>query len=91
MERINQIRYPVVDTSEIMEIRGEEIVEEMSSLVVDDDKIYVAVGKDLKESQSIIRWALHNSGGKWICIFHVHQPAEKIPFSNLFFLVTRLY
>nr|GEU91660.1 U-box domain-containing protein kinase family protein [Tanacetum cinerariifolium] len=43
-------------------------------------KVYVAVGKDLKQSLLTLRWALHNSGGAQICILHVHQPAEKIPF-----------
>ncbi|XP_024996107.1 U-box domain-containing protein 33-like isoform X1 [Cynara cardunculus var. scolymus] len=87
-QRIDQIRYPVVDNSEIMEIRG-EIVEETSPREV-EDKIYVAVGKDLKESQSILRWALHNSGGRQICILHVHQPAEKIPIMGTKFRINQL-
>ncbi|XP_024996110.1 U-box domain-containing protein 33-like isoform X3 [Cynara cardunculus var. scolymus] len=71
-----------------MEIRG-EIVEETSPREV-EDKIYVAVGKDLKESQSILRWALHNSGGRQICILHVHQPAEKIPIMGTKFRINQL-
>ncbi|GJV07944.1 U-box domain-containing protein kinase family protein [Tanacetum coccineum] len=58
------IRYPVVDTSENMEIRG------------DENKVYVAVGKEMNES--VLRWALRNSGGAQIGLLHVHQPAEKI-------------
>ncbi|GJT64142.1 U-box domain-containing protein kinase family protein [Tanacetum coccineum] len=50
-------------------------------------KVHVAVGKDLKQSLLTLRWALNNSGGAQICILHVHQPAEKIPSSNLFSLV----
>ncbi|KAJ0673312.1 hypothetical protein HanOQP8_Chr13g0506611 [Helianthus annuus] len=72
MARMNGIRYPVVDTSGIMEIV--------------EDKVYVAVGKNMKESQSTLRWALHNSGGRQICILHVHQPAEKMNICNVFFL-----
>lgn len=87
-QRIDQIRYPVVDNSEIMEIRG-EIVEETPPREV-EDKIYVAVGKDLKESLSILRWALQNSGGRQICILHVHQPAEKIPIMGTRFRVNQL-
>lgn len=87
-QRINQIRYPVVDNSEIMEIRG-EIVEETPPREV-EDKIYVAVGKDWKESQLILRWALHNSGGRQICILHVHQPAEKIPIMGTKFRINQL-
>ncbi|KAL4585081.1 hypothetical protein LXL04_009695 [Taraxacum kok-saghyz] len=81
-QRINQIRYPVVDTSEIT-MSSHGIVEEAPPpREVEEDKIYVAVGKDLKESQSTLLWALRNSGGRQICILHVHQPAEKIPGSQ---------
>ncbi|XP_059456956.1 U-box domain-containing protein 33-like [Corylus avellana] len=45
-----------------------------------DDMIYVAVGKDEKECKSILLWALQNSGGRRICILHVHQPPQLIPF-----------
>lgn len=75
-QRINQIRYP--ETSESMGRSSLEIVEETPPREI-EDKIYVAVGKDLKESQSTLLWALRNSEGKQICILHVHQPAEKIP------------
>ncbi|KAJ4955158.1 hypothetical protein NE237_011941 [Protea cynaroides] len=46
---------------------------------VEEDKIFVAVGKEVKESKSILSWALKNSGGRKICIFHVHVPAQMIP------------
>ncbi|KAI3770038.1 hypothetical protein L6452_01158 [Arctium lappa] len=45
-QKIDQIRYRVVDNSEIMEIRGEIGGETPPGEV--EDKIYVAVGKDLK-------------------------------------------
>ncbi|KAK3194787.1 hypothetical protein Dsin_026097 [Dipteronia sinensis] len=56
----------------------EEIAEEPVARVI-EDKIYVAVGKHVKESNSVLLWALQNSGGKRICIIHVHQPAKMIP------------
>ncbi|KAK9068311.1 hypothetical protein SSX86_012422 [Deinandra increscens subsp. villosa] len=77
-QRINQIRYPVVDTSEIMETG------------TDENKVYVAVGKIMKESKSTLLWALHNSGGRQICILHVHQPAEKIPIMGTKFQIDQL-
>ncbi|KAM1707581.1 hypothetical protein ACFX13_000721 [Malus domestica] len=46
-----------------------------------EDMIYVAVGKDVKESKSTLEWAVHNSGGEKICLVHVHQPAQMIPLS----------
>lgn len=49
---------------------------------VSDDTLYVAVGKEVKESEYTIVWALHNSGGRRLCILHVHTPAQKIPISN---------
>ncbi|XP_059456550.1 U-box domain-containing protein 33-like [Corylus avellana] len=49
---------------------------------LEDPMVYVAVGKDVKaECNSTLLWALQNSGGKRICILHVHVPAQLIPFS----------
>ncbi|CAI9768893.1 unnamed protein product [Fraxinus pennsylvanica] len=44
-----------------------------------DDTISVALGKDLKEGERVLMWALHNSRGRKICICHIHQPAQRIP------------
>ncbi|XP_045788296.1 U-box domain-containing protein 33-like isoform X1 [Trifolium pratense] len=60
----------------IMDTRR-EIVEVNSSGV--RDTIYVAVAKDVKDSKLNVIWAIQNSGGKNICILHVHVPAPKIP------------
>ena len=63
--------------------RGGEIVEEPVAVAqIIEDMIYVAVGKDVKDSKSTLLWAVHNSGGKKICILHVHQPAQMIPLSK---------
>ena len=61
-----------------------EIVEEPPSLRVVEDKIYVAVGKDLKESKLTLSWALHTSGGRKLYILYVLEPAQRIPLSNFF-------
>ncbi|KAL4621965.1 hypothetical protein ACB092_06G264400 [Castanea dentata] len=44
-----------------------------------EEMIYVAVGKDVKDCQSILLWVLRTFGGKKICIVHVHRPAQRIP------------
>lgn len=58
-----------------------EIVDEPVARVI-EEKIFVAVGKNLKENKSLLIWALQNSGGRKICIIHVHQPAQMIPLSK---------
>ncbi|KAH7863520.1 hypothetical protein Vadar_018582 [Vaccinium darrowii] len=44
-----------------------------------EDMMYVAVGTNIKESKLVVTWALHNSGGRKICILHVHEPDQWIP------------
>ncbi|KAM4105200.1 hypothetical protein ACJW30_06G214500 [Castanea mollissima] len=44
-----------------------------------EEMIYVAVGTDVKDCQSILLWVLRTFGGKKICIVHVHRPAQRIP------------
>lgn len=88
----NRIRYPEIDLTNLSlrsrgSMRGEmEIVEDVEprttpSPAVKEDMMFVALGKDVKESETILMWALHNSRGMRICILHVHQPAQKIPMS----------
>ncbi|KAI4328794.1 hypothetical protein L6164_021123 [Bauhinia variegata] len=55
-----------------------DIVEEPVPTVV-DDIIYVAVANDVKDSKTNLIWAIQNSGGKRICLLHVHVPATMIP------------
>lgn len=52
--------------------------------------IYVAVAKDVKDSKLNVIWAIQNSGGKSICILHVHVPAAKIPMMGAKFLASAL-
>lgn len=59
----------------------QEIAEESVARII-EDKIYVAVAKDVKESKSTVIWTVQHSGGKKVCIIHVHQPAQMIPLSK---------
>ncbi|MCL7039152.1 hypothetical protein MKW94_002154, partial [Papaver nudicaule] len=44
-----------------------------------EEKIYVAVGKNVRESKSTLLWALRNCRGRKIYLLHIHQPAQMIP------------
>ncbi|GMP43490.1 hypothetical protein CsSME_00012829 [Camellia sinensis var. sinensis] len=73
-----------------MMVTRHEIVEEPPVQVAVQDKMYVAVGKELKENKSTVLWALHNSGGRKICLLHVHEPAQWIPLMGTKFPVSQL-
>uniref|UniRef100_A0A7N0VM26 RING-type E3 ubiquitin transferase n=1 Tax=Kalanchoe fedtschenkoi TaxID=63787 RepID=A0A7N0VM26_KALFE len=45
-----------------------------------DDRVYVAVGKDVKENKLNLMWAVKNFRGKRICVLHVLQPSQLVPF-----------
>ncbi|KAL8136447.1 hypothetical protein V2J09_002448 [Rumex salicifolius] len=62
-------RYPYSNTGRQLDLIRSE----------DDEKIYVAVGDDAKETKSTLLWAIKNSGGRKLWILHVHQPPETIP------------
>lgn len=69
------------EASPIMISSSREIVEEPVEAVI-EDIIYVAVGKDVKECSSVLRYALKSSRGKKIYLLHVHVPAQMIPLSK---------
>ena len=73
-QHAGQIRYPNI----LSHMASTEIAEEPGV----EDTIFVAVGKDVKESKSALIWAIQNSGGKKICLLHVHVPAQMIPMSE---------
>ncbi|KAL8495234.1 hypothetical protein ACS0TY_019405 [Phlomoides rotata] len=88
---VNGIRYPVIELRNLSfrsggGMRSElEIVDESEAgttpyPAVEEDMMFVALGKDVKESERLLAWALSNSRGMRICVLHVHQPARKIPF-----------
>lgn len=87
--------YPDVDLSGL---NRSEIIEEPSPMrtspipspsaqpfatTITEETIYVALGKEEKEAEVILTWALRNSGGRKIIILHVHQPAQKILMRNM--------
>ncbi|GMI73609.1 hypothetical protein like AT2G45910 [Hibiscus trionum] len=74
--RVRDVRAPGIMSSR------REIVEEMVEDII-EEKIYVAVGKDVEKYKSVLIWALQHSGGKKICIIHVHQPANMIPVTEM--------
>ena len=80
--QVSPIKYPEIDLSGMMMVGRDEIVVESSPRRVIEDKMYVTVGKVMKESKSNLLWVLHNSGGRKICLIHIHQPAQMIPLSN---------
>ncbi|MED6158827.1 hypothetical protein PIB30_036543 [Stylosanthes scabra] len=63
----------------IMTMMREEASSEAPTPNLVDDIIHVAVAKDVKDSRLNLIWAIQNSGGKRICILHVHVPAATIP------------
>ncbi|KAK3004752.1 hypothetical protein RJ639_018397 [Escallonia herrerae] len=86
---MNPTRYPNVEITGMMG-SGSEILEESPAVRVVEDKIHVAVGKEVNESELTLAWALHNSGGRKICILHVHQPADRIPIMGTKFQISPL-
>ncbi|XP_060218600.1 U-box domain-containing protein 33-like isoform X2 [Lycium barbarum] len=79
--RRSPVRYPEVDLS---------VLKEGSTLTPVNDVIYVAVGKELKETEPALTWALNKFGGREICILHVHTPAQKIPIMGSKFNIDQL-
>ncbi|KAK1558474.1 hypothetical protein Q3G72_019270 [Acer saccharum] len=49
---------------------------------MEEDTVYVAVGKDVNESMLTLSWALRNFGGDNFCILHVHQLPQTIASSK---------
>ncbi|TXG62886.1 hypothetical protein EZV62_009880 [Acer yangbiense] len=49
---------------------------------MEEDTVYVAVGKDVNESKLTLSWALRNFGGDNFCILHVHQLPQTITSSE---------
>ncbi|CAI9101875.1 OLC1v1000020C5 [Oldenlandia corymbosa var. corymbosa] len=90
--KMERIRYPEVDRRSVSLSSGSEIEERSPvasasstprsissySLSPNDETVYVAVGKEMKEAVYALTWALHNCGGRKIVILYVHQPAQTI-------------
>lgn len=54
----------------------------MAITAMKEDKLYVALGKEVKQYETLLSWAIQNSGCHKICILHVHQPENFIPICN---------
>lgn len=67
------------EIEEIVPVQPTPVHERVQPGPVREEKIYVAVGKEVKEYKSTVVWASRNAGGKKLCILHVHQPAQMIP------------
>ncbi|KAE8709411.1 U-box domain-containing protein 33 [Hibiscus syriacus] len=78
---LNSMRVCDVRAPGIMSSRRELVEETVEDII--EEKIYVAVGKDVGKYKSLLIWALQHSGGKKICIIHVHQPAKMIPVTEM--------
>ncbi|KAG1361326.1 hypothetical protein COCNU_09G007890 [Cocos nucifera] len=73
----------------LTEIEEKPAVEEAA--VEEEDKVYVAVGKEVKEGKANLLWVLENiSRGEKIVIVHIHRPAQKIPMMGAWFPVNQL-
>lgn len=77
---VDSMRFLGARTPRIMASRRELVAESVAEII--EERIFVAVGKNVEKSESTLLWALRNSGGKRICIVHVHRPAQRIPLTN---------
>lgn len=48
-----------------------------------EETIFVAVGEDVKQSETTLFWAVQNFAGKKICVLHVHQPSHELALCEL--------
>ena len=63
---------------------------EIEGLCDVENTIFVAVGKNVKESKSTLLWALQSFAGKKICLLHVHEPAHSVSLSKFVISVHEL-
>lgn len=73
---------------------GSEVVIEREGPCDAENAIFVAVGKNVKESKSVLLWALQYFAGRKLCLLHVHQPAQLLTlgeFSTLIYMYAYTY
>ncbi|XP_039167253.1 U-box domain-containing protein 33-like isoform X2 [Eucalyptus grandis] len=61
-----------------------EVGDGRSPARVVNDRVYVAVGRDVREGRSTLSWAMNNFDGHFR-IIHVHQPHQLNPSPRLFY------
>ncbi|XP_010508094.1 PREDICTED: U-box domain-containing protein 33 [Camelina sativa] len=76
-ERAGSMRFHGIGSPGSRSSRSGIMDEPVSRLI--EEKIFVAVDKHVAKSKSTLIWALQNTGGKKICLVHVHQPSQMIP------------
>ncbi|KAG7575062.1 Protein kinase domain [Arabidopsis suecica] len=76
-ERAGSMRFHGIGSPGSRSSRSGIMDEPVSRLI--EEKIFVAVDKHVAKSKSTLIWALQNTGGKKICLIHVHQPSQMIP------------
>lgn len=81
-ERAGSMRFHgITTTSPGSRSSRSSVTEEPVSRLI-EEKIFVAVDKHVAKSKCTLVWALQNTGGKKICVVHVHQPSQMIPVSK---------
>lgn len=81
---VDRIPIHEVEVTAIMESKGESVAEPSTPPApVEDEKIYVEVGNNVKESKSTLIWAVRKSGGKNICVIYVLVPSQKMRMEGL--------
>ncbi|ESQ39212.1 hypothetical protein EUTSA_v10001310mg [Eutrema salsugineum] len=85
-ERAGSMRFHGIGSPGSRSSRSGIMDEPVSRLI--EEKIFVAVDKQVAKSKSTLIWALQNTGGKKICIIHVHQPSQMIPLMGAKFPVS---
>ncbi|CAN8286201.1 unnamed protein product [Cochlearia groenlandica] len=76
-ERAGSMRFHGIGSPGSRSSRSSIMDEPVSRLI--EEKIFVSVDKYVAKSKSTLIWALQNTGGKKICLIHVHQPSQMIP------------
>ncbi|XP_020412535.1 U-box domain-containing protein 32 [Prunus persica] len=67
---------------DIVRMGSAEEGEEEARVLNVDETIFVAVGKDVKQSETTLLWAVKNFAGKNICLLHVHKPSRVLSLSE---------
>lgn len=48
-----------------------------------ENRVYVAVGKNVKEGKSLLSWAVKRFKGWSVCLLHVHQATHLVSLCKL--------
>ena len=84
-----KVTYPEIDTysekgGESSGLPEKELIVYDRMLTATEERLYFAVSKEIKQNKHNFTWTLQNSGGKKVCIIHVHQPSQQIPTPRMY-------